>query len=275
MPNAVLERCPRLRRITDASVIQRVLATVRRNSLVAERLRFVVGELRGGTRTYRLAADPNYRVVLRHGSHDAWVLDEIHRPPGAYEPPPAVAEVLQEIAARRPLRVLDLGANVGLFAVYVLSRYPGAVVTSYEPEPDNARVLTRCAEHNAFANLRVVSACAMATAGTVMITPGAFSHAGVCDTNGVEVPGVDVLPLFADYDFVKMDIEGSEWPILRDERWPSVMPDVKAFVLEWHKRGCPERQPGEAAVAAVKEAGFTVSASDLESTHGVIWAWRS
>lgn len=238
-------------------------------------MRFVVGEIRGGTRTYRLAANRNCRVVLRHGSHDAWVLDEIHRPPRAYEPPPAVADVLQDIAARRPLRVLDLGANVGLFTVYVLSEYPEAAVTSYEPEPDNARVLARCAERNASADIEVVQACAMTATGTVKITPGGSAHACVGDATGVDVAGVDVLPLLAGYDFIKMDIEGSEWPILHDERWPHIMREVMAFVLEWHERGCSENRPGEAALAAVKAAGFSVAASDLDSSHGVIWGWRA
>lgn len=274
MANPVLERVPQLRRITNMPVFRRGLTIARQNSLVDERVRFLVGEIRGGTRSYRLAADPICSVVLRHGTLDIEVFAEIFRPPLAYEPPPRAAEVLQAIAVRRPLRVLDLGANVGLFAVYILSNYPGAEVTSYEPEPENIRVLTKCAAHNAAAKWTVMQACAMTTDGEVRITPGRLAHTCVSES-GVAVAGVDVLPLLSEYDFVKIDIEGSEWPILRDERWPDAMRHVTAFVLEWHTRGCATRDPHAAALAAIDAAGFKSASGPYRGAHGVIWGWRS
>jgi len=197
MANPVLERLPQLRRITNTPVFRRGLTIARQHRLVDQRVRFAVGEIRGGTRCHRLAADPNYCVVVRHRTQDMWVFDEIFRPPLAYEPPPAAAEALQDIAMRRPLRVLDLGANVGLFAVYVLSHYPGSEVTSYEPEPENLRVLARCAARNGAAKWEVVQACAMTIDETTRITPGRAAHSYI-DKLGVEVTGVDVLPFLAD-----------------------------------------------------------------------------
>lgn len=39
--------------------------------------------------------------------------------------------------------VVDVGANIGLFALYAASRAPGVRVVSYEPEPRNFAVLSR------------------------------------------------------------------------------------------------------------------------------------
>lgn len=278
MASPLLEQFPRLRRVSNLPTIQRGLGVARRRRLVDERLRFVVGELRGGTRAYHLAVDRKYSVVIRHKTPDTWVLEELFRPPMAYAPPPAADKVLRDLASRRSIRILDLGGNVGLFAVYALSRYPGATVTSYEPEPENVRVLASCAQRNSFAHWNIVHACAMAADAIVTVTRDAFAHAYVCDfggsSNGGEVPGIDVLPRLAAYDFIKMDIEGSEWPILTDARWPTAMRDVSVFVLEWHSRGCDAIDPRAAALAGVEAAGFASAASPDAATHGVIWGWR-
>ena len=50
----------------------------------------------------------------------------------------------------RPLRaVLDLGGNIGLFGVYVMGRWPGASVRSFEPDPTNLPILNRVIAANA------------------------------------------------------------------------------------------------------------------------------
>jgi FkbM family methyltransferase len=272
MPSLVLKRLPHLRRITDASCIQRVIATARRYNLVTTRVAFVVGEVRGGARAYSLRAHPSRYVVIRHGSRDMEIFDEIFRAPRGYSPPFPAAHALDERAAQTTLRVLDLGANIGLFAVDLLSQYPSAAVTSYEPEPSNVKVLTRCKTLNTGVDWTIIEACAMAANQTVRVTPGAYADTYVSD-EGVPVAGIDVLPVLKEYDFVKMDIEGSEWAILLDERWPDMMRSVTACVLEWHSRGCPTDDAQALAASAVTAAGF-VSVSTVPGDHGVLWGWR-
>jgi FkbM family methyltransferase len=41
------------------------------------------------------------------------------------------------------LDILDVGANVGSFALWATARWPGSVVTSYEPHPGTFEFLTR------------------------------------------------------------------------------------------------------------------------------------
>lgn len=90
---------------------------------------------------------------------------------------------------------------------------------------------------------------------------------------GFGVAAVDVLPILGNFDYVKMDIEGSEWPILHDERWPVAMRGVAVFALEWHDR--PEVGDCRAvAVAAVEAAGFIAEPSPPGWSHGTIWGWR-
>ncbi|MDQ4019688.1 MAG: hypothetical protein M3188_07645, partial [Actinomycetota bacterium] len=89
-----------------------------RGSLVRESARFALNELRGSSAvaTYRLRSS-GIAVTVRHGTADVLVLDSVFSQ-GEYE---LAAPVEATLAARRmPLRVVDLGANIGLFGAYIL-----------------------------------------------------------------------------------------------------------------------------------------------------------
>jgi FkbM family methyltransferase len=274
MPSQVLDRFPQLRRISSTSLVQQCVKTYRRQRLVTDRARFVVNDIRGGSSAYDLAADRRRRVLVRHRTRDMEIFDEIFGRMRAYEPPAAAAARLSEISAGRPLRVLDLGGNIGLFAVDVLARHGRAEITSYERDPTNMPILRRCVAANEAEGWSVVQACAMPRDGTVRLAAGNFADSYVNDS-GIVVTGIDVLPLLGMYDFVKIDIEGSEWPILNDDRWPEAMQNVAVLVMEWHKRGCPSADHRTAAISAVTAAGYTFHASDPGWDHGLIWGWRA
>jgi FkbM family methyltransferase len=166
-----------------------------------------------------------------------------------------------------------LGANIGLFGVDAFTRYPDAEVTSYEPDPGNFRLLARCAELNPRENWTVIEACVAASDGTVRLADGNFADSHVSDV-GTEVLAVDLLPLLTSFDYIKMDIEGSEWPILTDPRWADAMREVTVFTLEWHVRGSLSDDPHALAAAAVASAGFTVDRGRRGWHHGNTWGWR-
>jgi FkbM family methyltransferase len=269
----LLERFPQLRRVTDTRPVQRAAMTGRLLGLMAEPGAFLRGEVRGGTGAYRLAGAGDLRVVLRHRSPDLQVLNEIRRL-RHYEPPPGPAEALARRLGRNgTLRVLDLGGNVGLFAVDALSRYPSARVVSYEADPGNFRVLAACRAANPAADWEVHEGFAGAADGVVRFAAGNFAHSHA-DDGGVEVTRVDILPRLAGFDYVKVDIEGGEWPIITDERWPEAIAPAAAMVMEWHERMGPASGARQAAVAAVRRAGFEASDDGPGFDHGLIWAWR-
>jgi FkbM family methyltransferase len=217
---------------------------------------------RGGGVTY----------FIRHATRDVGVFSEIFLY-GEYEPPAEVAARLSSLG--RPPRILDVGGNIGLFSAYARERWPGARVVSIEPDPDNLRLLRRMQAESAGAEL--IEACAGVSDGVVRFVPGldGWSHVeyGEADESTVELPCVDVFPLAEEVDLVKIDIEGSEWRILDDERLSTLAAPL--IVMEWHDLLCPYPDAGPAARATLERAGYEVVAEKLRPPHtGTLWALR-
>lgn len=121
--------------------------------------------------------------------------------------------------------VLDLGANLGCFALPVARRVgPTGRVICVEPVPDNATHLRQAIAGNGLTNITVVEAAVGATEGTQRISLSRTSqgHSGVIDrgAEAVVVPLTTVDQLVASLglprvDFIKMDVEGMEADVLR------------------------------------------------------------
>jgi len=73
----------------------------------------------------------NWRVLLRSNAVDWRILYEVFA--GVYRTEPS-----QKVA-----RIMDLGANIGLSALYFHSRYPEASIACVEPSPGNLNILSR------------------------------------------------------------------------------------------------------------------------------------
>jgi FkbM family methyltransferase len=211
------------------------------------------------------------RVYLRRGTPDVFTLHETHAAQ-SYAPPAAAAGALAALG--RPPRVLDLGANIGLFALSALARWPGAQVTSFEPDPGNLAVLQQNAAANADAAWDVVPAAASTADGTMSFLTGHFAVSRAGNEGDTRVAARDVMPLLAECDLLKMDIEGGEWPILADARFS--LTSAAVVVMEFHPWGAPAGDPATAARAALEGAGFIVGpVRDEEPGSGTLWAWRT
>jgi FkbM family methyltransferase len=209
---------------------------------------------------------------IRHSSRDVGIFSEIFIA-GEYDPPQAVLERLG--ALDRPPRILDLGANIGLFAASCSERWPGASITTVEPDPENLELLRRTA---AAGSIEVVPACATNYEGSVRFVAGEFAESHVAgaessEQDTIEVPCVDAFRLAQSADLVKIDIEGSEWEILADPRLASL--PAQALVMEWHDKQCSHPDPRAAAHAALTDAGFEVLCEHRPvASNGTIWALR-
>jgi FkbM family methyltransferase len=272
-----LARLPLLRRLRRTRAANRLADAVYHGRLVEESWRFALRELvrPGVVGTYR-PKGTGAIVVLRHGTSDRYILNELFRF-RLYEPP---AEAERELRALgRGPRVVDLGAHVGLFGVLVLERFAGAEVLAVEADPLNFALLERCIEDNAAGDRWLaVNAAASTAEGRTWFLAGRFAESQVAEQptpGAVEVPARDVLPDLLDADVVKIDVEGSEWPILHDERFGKL--GAILVFLEYHPEGCPEPDSRVAAIDRFRGLGYEVREIDVPHAPpgvGMLSAWK-
>lgn len=236
--------------------------------LVRERRRFAANEALNGWKigTYRLC-DGNATISLRHHpsphgspSIDTWVLREIFRD-GAYEIP-------NRVSLPPGPKIVDLGANIGLFTAFMFARYPKAQITAFEPDQDNARLLRGTARRNGYGDrLSIHEAAAMPYDGMVRFATGRHQFSGLvgdADSTAVDVAGVDVFPFLSDVDLLKMDIEGAEWALLGDARFGA----ARSVVLEYHPMMCPSPDPGALVKKLLVARGYEIIVDD----EPMVWA---
>ena len=170
------------------------------------------------------------------------------------------------------LRVLDLGGHVGYFARWALEWWPVESLVSVEADPGNGEVLDR--NHQALADprWRLLHAAAMTYDGMVSFAGGRGAGSGIGDDGADRVPTVDALKLLGECDLAKIDIEGSEWPLLSDPRFADCAPPL--LVLEYHPVAGVIDAAGQARML-LQAAGYELIEVHNEAPGvGTLWARR-
>ena len=271
----LMRRSARFKAFMKHRRVQQLVKANRRRPMLAPTWRYFLAELfaTGGARRYRLR-ETGATVVLRPGTRDTDILQEIFLGPGVYAPPPMVVE---RLARATPLHVLDLGGNIGLFGLYLCGRYEVEKLVSYEPDPTNTPLLQANIGSNGLASQwHLETDCISNRDGTVKFRSGLFADSLIVDAGpGIEVQCRDIFTLRGKFDLVKMDIEGSEWDVLADDRLRDFPSDV--LVIEWHAAQCPFEAPRAAVVSRLREVGFEVEdvpRGEESEVAGMLWAWR-
>lgn len=135
---------------------------------------------------------------------------------------------------------LDLGANIGAFAIYCFSEIPNAQIISVEPAQDTFDILSRTRKENSRLNWNCVHAAISDAPGILYLTRGAASsaHCVASEGKGESVTAMTIGQLLAsinssaEIDLIKMDIEGSEGPVLFSDS--QFLKRVRHLVIEMH-----------------------------------------
>ncbi len=185
--------------------------------------------------------------------------------------------------------VVDIGGNIGSFALYAAAKARAGQVVSVEPIQDNYRLLVQNIKMNGFDNVLAKQAALVPRRKTVRIylgTLGFGSHSilpvlAQQRQRFEDVEGITLADLFEEYqlphcDFLKMDCEGAEFEILR-EMDLDLCRRISKLVVEYHT--LPDRDKYEQAhelVDRLVELGFTIDRyTDVVGTNwGTIYARR-
>jgi len=136
--------------------------------------------------------------------------------------------------------IVDLGANIGGFALFMFESYPKAKVVSVEAAPDTYGILKRNQELNAQRNWDVVQTAVWSENGYVNLDRRQASTGHRIAENGTDgesIPARRLDDILADagidqIDLMKMDIEGAESDVVPE--FEAVFEHTKVLVIEIH-----------------------------------------
>jgi len=136
--------------------------------------------------------------------------------------------------------IIDLGANLGLFARWALHCAPRARISAFEPFPENVPMLRRnVAAYGATVKVYPFAVGARSGESTMIDGGASISHQLGASGMGPKVKVVTLrealdLTGSSDIDFVKMDIEGSEHDIFAELIEPELLGRIKHIAVEYH-----------------------------------------
>jgi FkbM family methyltransferase len=163
--------------------------------------------------------------------------------------------------------VIDLGANVGLYTL-LFGRLvgPSGQVIGFEPGPKSFKLLSRNIEENGYRNIRAENAAVADKTGRIDLyvcktgesdnrVEGAIDPGN--DWERVSVPCFAIDDYFGDQrvDFIKMDIQGSEYPALRGMRNTLIRNSAIQLVVEFTPSSIVDM---DGFFNLIKEIGFSL-----------------
>jgi FkbM family methyltransferase len=167
-------------------------------------------------------------------------------------------------------RVIDGGSYVGMSVLRTKALHPGARVTAFEPEPRIRALLEHNVTANGFHDVEVVPKALGPEDGTTRFTADG-ADGGHVDAagGGLKIETTRLSPYLSEpVDFLKLNIEGQELPVLEEAR--EQLHNVEQMTIEYH--GWP-RQPQRlgALLGLLDDAGFRylVNHFDYETNPAV------
>lgn len=205
-------------------------------------------------------------VDLNFLFHEIWI-DEFYAPAG-YEIRPGET-------------VIDIGANIGVFAAWAATKAKGVTVYSFEPFPANAEYFQRNIEDSGLKNIRFRMAAVADSDGTrtLHVEDSWILHSLTrkdSGEKGVEVEAVSLDSIMAEAgkcDLLKLDCEGGEYEILYPAS-DETLAKIGRIVCEFNTTD-GERQNGEGLRDFLRTKGFAIDElKQLDATSGFICARR-
>jgi FkbM family methyltransferase len=204
----------------------------------------------------------------------------LHSPPG--EPLLAMFREIWIEGCYRPrglsrdadATIVDIGSNVGVFAIWAAVSFPRARVIAVEPAKELGHWLRSNLARNGLENVTVVETACGGAMGSAVLNrrgPGAMNTLYAKDNYGSDFTRGDVTrvvtleALFDELgiescDLLKLDCEGAEYEILLNSS-AGLLARIDNIVMEYHV-GLNDHTPAELA-RHLEAHGFSVACSPL------------
>jgi FkbM family methyltransferase len=154
--------------------------------------------------------------------------------------------------------ILDCGANIGISTLYLAINNPQSEVYAFEPDKIIFELLSKNVQNNQLTNV-ILNNQAVWTEKCELSFSNKGSEASQIDATGTSSTKVnairfsDFLSKFEKIDFIKMDIEGAEYDVIKD--CANQLHKVENLFLEYHGTNA-ETEKLTTLLNIVKNAGF-------------------
>ncbi len=154
--------------------------------------------------------------------------------------------------------IYDCGANVGVSAIYFKKIFPGAIVKSFEPDPEVFSCLKKNISQNNIQGVELFEKAVWIKDGKLQFSAEGADGGSIMLTEGkkIEVDCIRLKDLLAKetaIDLLKIDIEGAEVDVLNDIS--GELKKVKVLFVEYHSwAGSPQRL--DQLCAVLSDNGF-------------------
>jgi FkbM family methyltransferase len=179
--------------------------------------------------------------------------------------------------------IVDVGANVGFFSLFMASQFPKASVYAFEPLPGNFNHLQKHFQLNPDKKLVAQNKAVAGSKGTLTLhynpevnfTALASMHTtfDASNTKQVEVESVSLPDIFTQFnlqkiDLLKLDCEGAEYDILY--QCPAALfSSISQIAMETHA-GKKQNENTESLATYLRQQGYELKSN----ANQFIWAWR-
>lgn len=201
-------------------------------------------------------------------------------------------------ATDKPIRAIDCGANIGISLLYIKIRAPHARVMCFEPNPAARAVLEKNIEANMWEKEVQVFPYALGKKkGNVDFFVDATDATGSGGSTAHFVKNKDQkfssymveVDTFSHYingpiDFLKMDIEGSEFDVLEELKVADKLRFIVAIQLEYHYIPGFFTRPLSEMLTLLESGGFHTFVESNSPPHDIVghdtqhtymlFAWR-
>lgn len=171
----------------------------------------------------------------------------------------------------KPNYLLDAGANTGLAAIYFANRYPGVKIVCLEPEEGNFQILKK--NIAAWPDITAVQGGLWRKSGHLKIVDLGLDNWGFTikeieqqDENSITAFSMQDLMRHTSvsrFDWIKMDIEGSEKEVLEAPDAAEWLDSCNMLVIELHDRMKPGTSASLFRMVSGRRFDFDVKGENL------------